>query len=130
MFSLRLAQAYLRADDRCRWRKRLFDPAHNSFTHPHSRPTSGAATSTVTIQAGILALGNRACVPAELNAAVGASATWANNDSEGTADSDAPGWNSGIIPPRGTFSVTFQTAGTFRYHCSIHPGMVGRVTVR
>ena len=98
---------------------------------PAPAPTSGGPTSTVAIQAGAEALGNRAYAPAELNVAVGTSVTWTNNDSGShTADSDAPGWNSGIIPPRGTFSVTFQTAGTFPYHCSIHPGMVGRVTVR
>jgi plastocyanin len=25
--------------------------------------------------------------------------------------------------------MTFQNAGTFPYHCSIHPGMVGTITV-
>ena len=98
---------------------------------PAPAPTPGGATSGVAIQAGAEALGNRAYSPPDLNVAVGTSVTWTNNDSEGhTTDSDAPGWNSGIISPRGTFSVTFQTAGTFPYHCSIHPGMVGRVTVR
>lgn len=98
---------------------------------PAPAPAPGGPTSTVSIQPGAEALGNRAYAPADLNVAVGTSVTWTNNDSEGhTADSDAPGWNSGIISARGTFSVTFQTPGTFPYHCSIHPGMVGRVTVR
>jgi plastocyanin len=26
--------------------------------------------------------------------------------------------------------MTFPSAGTFPYHCSIHPGMVGTVTVQ
>jgi plastocyanin len=26
--------------------------------------------------------------------------------------------------------MTFPNAGTFPYHCAIHPGMVGTVTVR
>jgi plastocyanin len=47
-----------------------------------------------------------------------------------TSTSDAPGWNSGIIAPRATFTATLDTVGTFSYHCSIHPGMVGRITVR
>jgi plastocyanin len=25
--------------------------------------------------------------------------------------------------------LTFQTAGTFTYHCQIHPGMVGTIVV-
>jgi plastocyanin len=32
--------------------------------------------------------------------------------------------------PGGRFTFTFQNAGTFRYHCTIHPGMVGTVVVR
>jgi plastocyanin len=34
------------------------------------------------------------------------------------------------VPPGGEFSFTFKTAGTFPYHCAIHPGMVGRVVAR
>ena len=31
----------------------------------------------------------------------------------------------------GTFSRTFQTAGTFKYHCAIHgPSMSGQITVK
>jgi plastocyanin len=30
----------------------------------------------------------------------------------------------------GTYTLRFTTAGTFRYHCTIHPGMDGRVVVR
>jgi plastocyanin len=46
--------------------------------------------------------------------------------------SPAPELEDQMFPlrPRGTFSVTLQTAGTFPCYCSIHPGMVGRVTVR
>jgi plastocyanin len=29
----------------------------------------------------------------------------------------------------GRFSFTFQNAGTFTYRCTIHPGMIGTVTV-
>jgi len=30
----------------------------------------------------------------------------------------------------GTYTVTFARAGTFGYHCTIHPGMDGKVVVR
>ena len=30
----------------------------------------------------------------------------------------------------GTHSVTFSTAGTFNYACTVHPGMTGSVVVR
>jgi plastocyanin len=98
---------------------------------PAPAPAPGGATSAVAIQAGAEALADRAYAPAESFVAPGTTITWTNGDSVGhTSTSDAPGWNSGIIAPRATFSTTLQTTGTFSYHCSIHPGMVGRVTVR
>lgn len=30
---------------------------------------------------------------------------------------------------KGTYTLRFTTAGTFRYRCTIHPGMNGRVVV-
>lgn len=30
----------------------------------------------------------------------------------------------------GTYQLTFKTAGTFKYECTIHPGMVGKVIVK
>jgi plastocyanin len=98
---------------------------------PTPTPAPGGTASAVTIQPGAEALGNRAYAPAELTVDLGTTITWTNNDSVAhTSTSDAPGWDSGIVAPRATYSATFQTAGTFPYHCSIHPGMVGRVTVR
>jgi plastocyanin len=29
-----------------------------------------------------------------------------------------------------TFTHTFDTAGTFKYHCSIHPFMTGSIVVK
>jgi len=70
-------------------------------------------------------------MPDELNVAVGTTVTWMNTDSiSHTSTSNATGWNSGIVAPGGQFSFAFQTAGTFPYHCTIHPGMVGTVVVR
>jgi plastocyanin len=66
-----------------------------------------------------------------VSVAVGATVTWMNSDSIAhTSTSDTNGWNSGVVAPGGQFSFTFQTAGTFPYHCAIHPGMVGTVVVR
>ena len=57
--------------------------------------------------------------------------TWTNTDSVShTSTSDANAWNSGTVAPGGRFSFAFQTAGTFPYRCTIHPGMVGTVVVR
>jgi plastocyanin len=80
---------------------------------------------------GASTLGNRAFSPDDLDIAAGTSVTWKNTDSVAhTSTSDANGWNSGTVAPGGQFSVAFPTAGTFPYHCAIHPGMVGTVVVR
>jgi plastocyanin len=47
-----------------------------------------------------------------------------------TSTSDNGAWDSALLAPGASFSRTFQTAGTFPYHCTIHPNMVGTVTVQ
>lgn len=103
----------------------------SSSTSPSPTPTPGGPSSSVAIPVGAASLGNRAYTPDDLNVAVGTTVTWMNTDSiSHTSTSDANGWNSGIVAPGGQFSFAFQTAGTFPYHCTIHPGMVGTVVVR
>ena len=98
---------------------------------PSPSPAPGGPSSSVTIPVGAQSLGNRAYMPSEVDVAVGATVTWMNTDSVAhTSTSDAPGWDSGIVAPNRQFSVAFQNAGTFSYHCAIHPGMVGTVVVR
>lgn len=98
---------------------------------PSPSPTPADPSSSVTIPAGAESLGSRAFMPAELNVAAGTTVTWVNTDSTThTSSSNAPGWNSGNVAPGGQFSVAFQNAGTFPYHCAIHPGMVGTIVVR
>jgi plastocyanin len=98
---------------------------------PSPTPTPAGPSSSVAISAGASVLGNRAYAPDALDVAVGTTVTWMNTDSTAhTSTSDVNGWNSGIVPPGGQFSFAFQTAGTFPYHCTIHPGMVGTVVVR
>jgi plastocyanin len=98
---------------------------------PSPTPTPGGPSSSVAIPAGAESLGNRAYTPDDLNVAVGTTVTWTNTDSTThTSTSDATGWNSGNVAPGGQFSFAFKTAGTFSYHCAIHPGMVGTVVVQ
>jgi plastocyanin len=108
---------------------------YSSSSMSPSPMTSPAAMagggSSVTIPMNAATLRNRAYTPDDLNVAVGATVTWMNTDAEShTSTSDANGWDSGIVAPGRQFSFTFQTAGTFRYHCAIHPDMVGTVVVR
>ena len=103
----------------------------NPSPSPSPTPTPGAPSASVTIVRGAEVLGNRAFTPDDLDIAAGTTVTWMNSDTVAhTSTSNVNGWNSGSIAPGGQFSVGFPTAGTFPYHCSIHPGMIGSVIVR
>ena len=98
---------------------------------PAPAPTPGGVASSVVIPAGAETLGNRAYSPDNLSVAAGSTVTWTNTDAIAhTSTSDGRTWNSQTILPGGTFSFTFQNAGTFTYHCTIHPGMIGTVVVQ
>ena len=95
----------------------------NANTPSASAPT---AADAVTIQ-------NFAFGPANVTVKVDATVTWTNKDGTAhtvtadTASADAPA--SGDVAPGGTYSFTFKKAGTYIYHCAIHPSMQGSVTV-
>ena len=106
-------------------------PPSSPSPTPTPEPAPGAPSSSVVIPVGAESLGNRAFIPADLNIAVGTTVTWMNTDSiSHTSTSDGTGWNSGTLAPGRQFSFAFQAAGTFPYHCAIHPGMIGTVVVR
>ena len=83
-----------------------------------------AASGSVTIQ-------DFAFGPASLSVAVGTTVTWTNHGPSGhTVTADDGSFDSGTVQPGSTFSQTFATAGTFSYHCNIHPDMMATVTVQ
>src|SRR6266481_9312788 len=47
-----------------------------------------------------------------------------------TTTSNTGLWDSGVKGNGSTFVTTFAAAGTFPYHCSVHPFMTGAVTVQ
>jgi len=66
-----------------------------------------------------------------VSVAVGGSVTWVNNDNvTHTSTANNASWNSGSIAPGSQFTTTFATAGSYTYHCAIHPGMVGTINVQ
>jgi plastocyanin len=42
---------------------------------------------------------------------------------------DGVTFDSNAISPNGVYRATFTAPGTYTYHCEIHPGMTGTVTV-
>lgn len=80
--------------------------------------------------AGDVSIVDRNYSPTTIEIAAGGSVTWANNDSEEhTVTANDSSWDSGVFDTGGTYSRTFQTAGSFGYFCLIHPDMTGTVVV-
>jgi amicyanin len=70
--------------------------------------------------------------PSTLTVAVGTTVTWTNEDSVShtvTSDSGSE-LSSPNIPSGQTYSHTFNSTGTFDYHCSIHTSMKGKIVVQ
>lgn len=71
--------------------------------------------------------------PQSVTIRVGDTVTWTNMGSAThttTSDSGDPAsWNSGDLAPGKSFSFTFTKAGTYTYHCAIHPFMTGTIIV-
>jgi plastocyanin len=90
----------------------------NNSQHP-------TATNAVTIQ-------NYSFTPADITVKQGTTVTWTNKDSVAhtvTETDGQTGPSSSDVNPGATYTFTFSKAGTYHYHCSIHPEMVGTVTV-
>jgi plastocyanin len=70
--------------------------------------------------------------PSTVNVKVGDTVTWTNDDSVGhdvTSDTFKSGGAGGIGNGQ-TFDHKFDKAGTFKYECTVHPGMTGTVVVK
>ena len=91
----------------------------------------------VSIPTNAATMGDKAYSPNPVEVNVGGGVTWSNDDTQiHTATSGAAGsadagsvFDSGALSPGATFDFVFDKAGTYDYHCTMHPTMVGTVTV-
>ena len=102
------------------------DP-YDSPAGPSGTPIPGGPTTVLIPVGGSIGPGFS---PVTLTVPVGTTVTWGNNDSiQHTSVSDAPGWNL-TLNGGATGSFRFNSAGTFTYHCDLHPSMRGTVSVQ
>lgn len=69
--------------------------------------------------------------PAKITVKKGTKVTWTNNDDTThtvTSDSGST-MDSGSLDRGESYTVSFDTAGTYPYHCVFHTSMTGTVTV-
>ena len=98
-------------------------PTAQSTSQASTQPTAQApGSASVTIQ-------NFAFSPTTVTIQKGGNVTWTNQDSTTHtvtfADGGSPNLGNGA-----TYTKTFNEAGTFDYHCSIHTSMTGKVVVQ
>lgn len=90
---------------------------------------NGGETPTATDKVSIA---NFAFSPAHITITKGTTVTWTNHDTTAhtIVETDGKsGPNSSTVNPGDSYTFTFSEAGTYQYHCSIHPQMTGSVTV-
>jgi plastocyanin len=91
-------------------------------------PTAAGARATKTVT-----LKDIAFSPKSLTVSKGATVAFAFRDGSTTHNVTSTGARRfKTIPNRSSGSVarTFRRAGTYRYECTLHPGMTGRISVR
>jgi plastocyanin len=70
-------------------------------------------------------------IPSEITVVPGTTVTWVNNETMPHTVVDLnKGFRSKTLVKDGSFSLTFTTAGDYKYLCSIHPNMKGKVIVK
>jgi Bacterial Ig domain len=73
---------------------------------------------------------NFAFTPNTATINAGDTVTWNCVGSPHSSTSDTEVWDSGIFGAPHTFSRTFNSAGSFPFHCTVHPFMTGTITVQ
>jgi amicyanin len=105
----------------------------SSDTTVTTAPSSGSSTTAPATSGGRevkVIMTNRSYDPETVTIKVGDTVTWVNEDApQHDVVADNGEFKSDLFDKGQTFSFTFTQAGTYPYHCSIHPGMTGTVIV-
>jgi plastocyanin len=100
-------------------------------TPPTPTPPPTPTTTTVSMVSGAFRLTTTAFSPNPVTVPVGSTVMFVNNDTAThDARADNGNFSTPFISPGASANVTMSTAGSFVYHCSIHPGMVGTIVVQ
>ena len=107
--------------------------APNAFAMDHMQTVTNALGSSTP---GCEETADGCFIPSPVTIPIGGTVTWDNSDNAAhtaTAGSAADGpsgvWDSSLIMAGGSFSFTFDEAGSYDYFCMVHPWMAGLVIV-
>jgi plastocyanin len=97
---------------------------------PTAPPAAQAITCNASGSGTAVAISNFAFNPASANVAVNGFVTWTNSDSTTHTVTFDSGPDCGSVNASGgTQTAQFTAAGTYAYHCKIHPSMKGTIVV-
>ena len=83
------------------------------------------------VHSGTIVLKNFHFAPTSMIIAAGTTVTWLNLDDEPHTVVSVDGlFRSGGLDQNDTFTFTFDTPGTYKFLCSIHPQMMGTIVVK
>jgi plastocyanin len=103
-------------------------------TSGQSPAPSAAATAAPAGPAHAITIKNFAFSPSTLTVKAGSTVVWTNEDGaphQIASDDGAPApFTSSSLATGASFPFTFTQAGTYPYHCSIHPSMTGTIVVQ
>jgi plastocyanin len=93
-------------------------------------PAHGVEPAPAARLAGSVTVADMAFGPSAVTVGVGETVTWTFQDATAhTATSDNGFFDTGTASGGQQRTVRFRSAGTFPYHCRVHPQMTGRVRV-
>ncbi|TGC09509.1 cupredoxin domain-containing protein [Methanolobus halotolerans] len=96
-----------------------------------SGPTDDSADDQEQVQTNEVSMMSLQFQPQNIRVSAGDTVTWTNDDAVAhTATADNGEFDSGVLEPGQTYSHAFEEPGTYDYICTIHPSMVGTVTVQ
>jgi plastocyanin len=106
--------------------------SNNSMSTMNMSSSSSSSSGSTPSATNAVTIDNFAFSPADITVKAGTTVTWTNKDSVThtvTENDGKTGPNSGDLASGKSYSFTYASAGTFKYHCSIHAEMLGTVTV-
>ena len=87
---------------------------------------SGGATASKTVT---VSMKNFFFAPKNVSISTGDRVVWSNTSTRKHTATRAGSFNTGKVTPGTAVAVRFNGAGTYRYVCSLHPEMTGKVIV-
>jgi plastocyanin len=94
--------------------------------------TGTCTTPTSVAGATVVFIRDFAFATPTVHVKAGSSVAWVNCEPTNiphTSSADGGAWESGSVAPAAFYVHPFATAGTFPYHCAIHPSMKATVIV-